>query len=109
LIVIFVDDIENFIEFLQLRIIDEIFYEIKELKHLSEEKNENQYEIILHFLAKLDTNTVLYETKLRISKSSQNSIDKTALDLLQKIFQQVDISLKLVKGKIREIFLSYSS
>jgi hypothetical protein len=109
LIVIFVDDIENFIEFLQLRIIDEIFYEIKELKHLSEEKNENQYEIILHFLAKLDTNTVLYETKLRILKSSQNSIDKTALDLLQKIFQQVDISLKLVKGKIREIFLSYSS
>ncbi len=109
MIVIFVDNLENFIEFLKLRIMNEVFYEIKECKNQSEVKNENKYEIILHFLAKVDQNTILYETKQIISKSATNLIEKHTIASLEEIIQKVDTSLYLVKGKIREIFLSYSS
>lgn len=109
MIVIFVDNLENFVEFLKLRIMSEVFYEIKEYKNHSEVKNETKFEIILHFLAKVDQNTILYETKQIILKSATDSIEKQIIDSLQEIFQKVDSSLHLVKGKIREIFLSYSS
>jgi hypothetical protein len=108
LIVIFVDNLENFVDFLSLRIMNEVFYEIKERKNLTEVKNEDQYEIILHFLAKVDQNTVLYETKQLISKSDKDSIDNIANNVLKGTFHE-DTPIKLVKGKIREIFLSYSS
>ena len=88
---------------------DEVFYEIKENTNLSEIKNEKQYEIILHFLAKIDQNTILYETKQTISKSPNISIDTAVIDLLQGVINQIDNAISLVKGKIREIFLSYSS
>ncbi len=88
---------------------DEIFYEVKEIKNQTDLKSEHDIEIILHFLAKVDQNTILYETKQNISKSNNTSIDQEVIKSLQGIFHQVDSSLKLVKGKIREIFLSYSS
>lgn len=109
MIVIFVDKLENFIEFFKKRLMDEIFYEIKESKNHSDIKNEDQYEIIMHFLAKVDQNTILYETKQTITKTINTSIDKAVINLLQDNFNQIDNSIKLVKGKIREIFLSYSS
>jgi hypothetical protein len=87
---------------------DEVFYEVKEYKNHSEVKNENQYEIILHFLGKVDQNTVLYETKQTISNVKNDSIDYILTNLNNDIRHQSNISLKLVKGKIREIFLSYS-
>lgn len=87
---------------------NEVFYEIKERKNLTEVKNENQYEIILHFLAKVDQNTVLYETKQLISKSDKESINNIAKNLLKGTIDE-KTPIKLVKGKIREIFLSYSS
>ncbi|MHA1823449.1 MAG: hypothetical protein ACTSXM_06285, partial [Promethearchaeota archaeon] len=65
-------------------------------------------EIILHFLAKIENNLILYETKQTIVKTKNSDMD-TQLVALQKIISQVDESLVLVKGKIREIFLSYSS
>ena len=109
MIVIFVDDLVNFIEFFKMRLMDEVFYEVKENKIHSDIKNEEQYEIILHFLAKLEQNTILYETKQIIPKNTESSIEKLVIDLLQNKFNQIDNSIKLVKGKIREIFLSYSS
>lgn len=109
MIVIFVDNIENFIGFLKRKIMDEIFYEFKELKSDSDLSSEIKIEIILHFLAKVEGNLILYETKLKITKSSNSNIDEEVINTLQKIFNQVDSSLKLINGKIREIFLSYSS
>ena len=88
---------------------DEIYYEVKESKIHSDLKNEEQYEIILHFLAKVDQNTILYETKQKIKKGPHNLIDKIVIDSLREKFNQIDDSINLVKGKIREIFLSYSS
>ncbi|MHA1105108.1 MAG: hypothetical protein ACTSPN_05230 [Promethearchaeota archaeon] len=84
---------------------NEIFYEIKSQTDLL---SKNNMEIILHFLAKIENNLILYETKQTIVKTKNSDMD-TQLVALQKIISQVDESLVLVKGKIREIFLSYSS
>lgn len=75
---------------------NEIFFEIKE----------REREIVLHFLAKVSDTLILYETKQNITKSTSN---KEVINSLETIFTQVDPSLKITKGKIREIFLSYSS
>ncbi|MGB5911956.1 MAG: hypothetical protein WBH31_12250 [Promethearchaeia archaeon] len=109
MIVIFVDNLENFIEFLKKRIMNEIFYEFKENPSESDLNSEIKIEIILHFLAKVEGNLILYETKQSINKPSNSNVDKEVINSLNNIFTQVDSSLALVKGKIREIFLSYST
>jgi len=108
LIVIFIDNIENFLSFLDKRIMDEVFYEFKEIKNETDFSINIKIEIILHFLAKAGETLVLYETKQTIPKPVNSDSDSNVVDTLQKIFDQVDTSLKLMKGKIREIFLSYS-
>jgi len=109
LIVIFVDNIEDFLkkEHLEKRVMDEIFYEIKEVKNEMDISTKTNSEIVLHYLAKVSDRLILYETKQDITKS-RNS-EKEVIQALQKIFNQVNPSLKFCKGKIREIFLSYSS
>ena len=109
MIVIFVDNIENFVDFLETkRIMDEIFYEFKEVKRQTDLSSEVEIEIILHFLSKIeDSYLTLYETKLTISKSSNSDSDEKVIIELKKLFETQGI--KLVKGKIREIFLSYST
>ena len=110
MIVIFVDNIENFVEFLQKkRVMNEIFYEFKEVKSQSDLTSEIEIEIILHFLSKLEEFLVLFETRLKITKSMTSNSDEDVINELQAIFLKVDPTLTLVKGKIREIFLSYSS
>ena len=105
MIVIFIDNIENFLPFLENRLMDEIFYEIKDAKIETELGTEVNRDIILHFLAKAGDTLVLYETKQSIS-DEENS--EKVMDSLQNIITQANSSLKLIKGKIREIFLSYS-
>lgn len=110
MIVIFLDNIENFVEFLQKkRVMNEIFYEFKEVKSQSDLTSNIDIEIILHFLSKLEEFLVLFETKLTIAKSMNTNSDEDVITELQRIFLKVDPALTLVKGKIREIFLSYST
>jgi hypothetical protein len=59
-------------------------------------------------LAKIGDTLILYETRQKISKVIETNSDLDVINTLQNIFDKADISLKLVKGKIREIFLSYS-
>ena len=108
MIVIFIDDIEDFVKFLPRRITDEIFYEFKELpgQDLSSQVN---IEIILHYLAKVDNNLILYETKVTLKKEEIDKIDQEVINELQKLLEKISSEMTLVKGKIREIFLSYSS
>ena len=87
---------------------DEVFYEFKEIKNETDLSLNIKIEIILHFLAKAGETLVLYETKQTIPKPVNSDSDSKVVDTIQKIFDQVDTSLKLMKGKIREIFLSYS-
>ena len=85
---------------------NEIFYEFKEVPV---DHSENfSIEIILHFLAKSEGSLILYETKQLITKSSKSILDELVIEVLQEIFNKVDTAISLVKGKIREIFLSYS-
>jgi len=109
MIVIFVDNIENFVSFLNTRVMNEIFYEIKESKDPNQGLSSKiEFEIILHFLSKIQEYLVLYETKVNLS-NFDNSMLKISEDLineLQKIFAKVDPSIALVKGKIRDIYIS---
>lgn len=112
MIVIFVDNIENFVSFLSTRVMNEIFYEIKEIKsHNQDLSSEVDFEIILNFLSKVQEFLVLYETKVNLSKSESPKLENSEnlIKELQKIFTKVDPSISLVKGKIREIYLSFSS
>lgn len=108
MIVIFCDNIDDFVLFLEKRVLDEIFYEFKEITSDTLDSKIN-VEIILHFLAKIETTMILYETKQNLIRSPSSDIDKEVVNTLQKIFNKVDSSLSLIKGKIREIYLSYSS
>ena len=87
---------------------DEVFYEFKEIKSETDLSTNIKIEIVLHFLAKAGDTLILYETRQTIPKSINSDNDTIVVNTLQKIFDQIDISLKLIKGKIREIFLSYS-
>lgn len=87
---------------------NEIFFEFKKVGKHSDLSSDVEVEIILHFLAKLEGNLVLYETDLKIMKPSNSNIDEAVINELKRIFTKVDESIKLIKGKIREIFLSFS-
>jgi len=89
----------------------EIFYEFKEIKTDGDLSSKINVEIILHFLSKAEELQlpILYETKINLSKSSSSNTDQEVINELRRIFNKVDSSLSLVKGKIREIYLSYSS
>jgi len=52
---------------------------------------------------------ILYETKQNLIQPPNSDIDKEVVNTLKKIFNKVDSTLSLIKGKIREIYLSYSS
>ncbi len=108
MIVIFCDDVDDFILFLEKRIMNEIFYEFKEIKNQETLSSKGYGEIILHFLAKVSETLILYETKQNLTKPQNSIKDEELVNKLKKIFIGVDPSLKLIKGKIREIFLSYS-
>lgn len=87
---------------------DQVFYEFKEIKDETDLSKEIKIEIILHYLAKISDTLILYETRQKFSKVINSNSDSDVINTLQNIFDKVDASLKLVKGKIREIFLSYS-
>jgi len=109
LIVITVDKIENFINFLDRRVMNEIFYEYNEIKNEQDLTCECEIEIILHFLGKIEEFLVLYGTQLKLKKKTNSEVEQLVIDELKKIFNQVDPNLLLVKGKIKEVFISYST
>ena len=111
MIVIFIDNIEAFVKILEkFKLMDEIFYEFKEVKSDTPELSSKLLiEITLHFLAKIESYLVLYETKINLAQPNTLDIDQQYVIIeLQKIFINFDPKLVLIKGKIREIFLSYS-
>jgi hypothetical protein len=108
-IVVFIDNFDNFVEFLDRRITNEVFYEFKEIRGQGDLSSKVDLEIILHFLARAKETLILYETKQIITKNNDLNSDAKVINGLQKTFNQADSSLKLVKGKIREIFLSFTS
>ena len=94
---------------------NEVFYELKEVKNQDHLSNNCRFEIILHFLSKVEEYLVLYETKVDLTTFDSYKQNKNeeflSIDFvgeLQKIFNKVDASLSLVKGKIRDIYISRS-
>jgi hypothetical protein len=87
---------------------NEVFYEYKEVKAKDDLSSEINIEIILNFISKVEASLILYETKISLKKPSASNIGQEIINELQKIFNQV-VDVRIIKGKIREIFLSYSS
>ena len=87
---------------------DEIFFESKQIDNNNDLTSEIEIDIILHFLSKVEESMVLYETKINVNKSSKAFNEKDIINEIQKILNKADPSIKLIKGKIREIYLSYS-
>jgi len=86
---------------------NEVFYEYKEIKTNNDLSSDINIEIILHFLSKVEEVIILYETKISLIKSYGSDIGKEIITELSKIFDKIDV--RITRGKIREIFLSYSS
>ena len=99
MIVIFVDNFEDFISFLNKRVMNEVFFEIKRSKSKDDLSSDVKIELILHFLSKVEEFMVLFETKVEISKSKipASKEPQEIIDELQKIINQVDSSISLVK------------
>ncbi|MBD3255996.1 MAG: hypothetical protein GF383_12950 [Candidatus Lokiarchaeota archaeon] len=110
MIVVFIDKLEDFVSFLDRRLMDEVFYEFKEGKTY-ELTSRKENDIILHFLSKVEEYIVLYETSVNYYKEGKKGTqdEEKFINELQNIFRKVENSIILVKGKIREIYLSYSS
>ena len=87
---------------------NEIFYEFKEIQSQSDLSSNVNIDVVIHFLAKTENQLILYETKQTIVKLSKSNVDNEIITNLKKIFREVDPSINLMKGKIREIYLSYS-
>jgi hypothetical protein len=92
---------------------NEVFYELKEVRNQSNLSSDCNIEIILHFLSKVQEFLVLYETKVDLStfesyklNKSEDFVSEDFVSELQKIFRKVDPDLSLVKGKIRDIYIS---
>ncbi|MFX0070633.1 MAG: hypothetical protein ACFFAO_06040 [Candidatus Hermodarchaeota archaeon] len=90
---------------------NEVFFEFKENKSENDLNSEIKIEIILNFLSKVEEYIILYETRVDMCKLDDVKIKthQDVINALQNIFNQVNPSIRLVKGKIREIYLSFSS
>ena len=109
MIVIFCDNIDDFIASADKRIMNKIFYEIKEIKNHDNLSTNIIADIVLHFLAKVSDTLILYETKQSLTKSNNPNNENEVIIALEKVFQGIDPSISLIRGKIREVFISYSS
>ncbi len=95
--------------FLEERITDNIFFEIKKESQQDDLDSIKNIEIILHFLGKiLENSLVLYETKFKFSAQDMGKSESRIIEELQKLLDTANLNIKLIKGKIREIYISYS-
>lgn len=100
MIVIFIEEMEEFVNLLSERVMDKIFYEFNGQGEEQNIHEEASNQITLQFLSKVENSLVLYETKF--------DAETKEISKIQDVLDKAEIDLKLIKGKIREIFLSYS-
>ncbi len=94
MLVIYLDEIEDFVRFLDRRSMNEIFYEVNQ--------DSNSAAIALHFLGQVGEMIVLYETRIEVRAGKQT---EEVLKEIRQTFGTIG-EVELVKGKIREIFIS---
>ncbi len=96
MLVIYLDDIEDFVRFLDRRSMNEIFYEV------NPDPSANSANIALHFLGQVGEMIVLYETRIEVRAGKQV---EEVLKEIRETFSTIG-EIELTKGKIREIFIS---
>ncbi|GAB4329823.1 MAG: hypothetical protein Kow0069_37440 [Promethearchaeota archaeon] len=102
MIIIFLDRFEDFLHFLQRRLMDEVFYEVRELPSTPDRKD-GRHAVVLHFLGAMGSLTGVYETQVVLNQvASREELVEKLKDML------AEHSISLIQGKIREIFISFS-
>jgi len=94
MLVMYLDEIEDFVRFLDRRTMNEVFYEII--------SDVNSATIALHFLGQVGDMVVLYETRIEVRAGRQV---EEVLKEIRETFNTIG-EIELIKGKIREIFIS---
>ncbi len=97
MIIIKVEKVEDFVSFLDRRLGNEILYEFVE------SGDPMGTTVILYYLAKIEPLNVIYQVDLFFPKVHEKNEIKKKLDEFQ--FGQI----RLIPGKLREIFMSISS
>ena len=95
LIIIKVENLDDFAAFLNRRLGDEIFYEFMEGSGIDTI-------VVLYYLARIDTLNVIYQVELKFPGVRDRAAIKEKLDE----FEFGDI--RLIAGKLREIYFSIS-
>ncbi|MHA1339709.1 MAG: hypothetical protein ACTSRZ_06145 [Promethearchaeota archaeon] len=104
MIIFEIEELEDFMKLLQKRINDEIFFYIKDEKDTQEFPAGSEYEVILHFLGKIDDSRIgLFQTKLTFSRMDPK--DKVFSEI-KRVFEQ-NTAIKLVRGRISEGYISF--
>lgn len=105
----YLDELEDFVKFLANRISDDIFYEVKEVTKESDLETAKSISIVLHFLGKISEDYLaLYETNLEFKSIDIDKSETIIINELQKVLDTTELSISLIRGKIREIYISYS-
>ncbi|HMF31707.1 MAG TPA: hypothetical protein VKK79_09845 [Candidatus Lokiarchaeia archaeon] len=98
MLIFYFENIEDFFHFLNRRTMNEIFYE------LVNSPDTSATTLALHFLGSINDQTVLYETLVEVRG------EKKADEIIAEIKSTLDSigEIKMIHGKIREIFMSLS-
>ncbi len=102
MIVIFVERMEDFVKFLERRVMNEIFYDVRGPPD-HPDKGGASYTILLHFLGAIGNAQGLYETEITLNQVSSRD---ELIEKMKLAFQSFEI--ELIEGKIREVFMSLS-
>ena len=109
MIVIYLDELEDFLKFLGQRVSNEIFYELKELPKENDLETAKSISIILHFLGKISEDYLaLYETNIKFESIDLGKAESIIIGEMKKVLDTTELGITLIKGKIREIYISYS-
>ncbi|MHA1376843.1 MAG: hypothetical protein ACTSRG_00550 [Candidatus Helarchaeota archaeon] len=99
MIIIHLDDLNDFASFLEKRISNEIFFEF-----IKPEPELNGLKVQLQYLGVMNNTNILFTTHLDFPKIK----DKEAVKNKLKEIKISELDLRLVHGKIRELYISIS-
>ncbi|MHA1730349.1 MAG: hypothetical protein ACTSU5_00310 [Promethearchaeota archaeon] len=102
MIIVFTENFEDFVRFLDRRSMNEVFYEIREPPD-HPDSGTGDYHILFHFLGMAGNAQGIYETQISLSKVAAR---EELLEKMGEMFASYEITL--IEGKIREVFMSLS-
>lgn len=103
MIVIDLDNMDDFLFFLTKRLTNEIFFYVEKDCLEIDVPGKDEIRIVLHYLGKIDeSRTALYQTKLKFKKGETKD---HIYSEMKKVFEGFG-NMKLISGRISELYIS---